>query len=140
MTNSTLHSFNVHLYSRIGLPIDGLADSRLGLELVANSLFPVSFEEAGGRLEQLERMYFEWDGSFVWVGDTPTRWQVDGMLYDHSGRLHRVELKGSCPQSAWRQLLNAFGVEPEWVVVHEPAGQRWWGGEAMNAFWENGSA
>ena len=72
--------------------------------------FPVSFEQAGAALEKLDRLHFEPDGSFVWVsaGGQPT-WQVDGNLFDRSGRLLFVDLKGTCPGAQFDQLLAAFG-------------------------------
>ncbi len=77
-----------------------------------NRPFPVSFEEASERLEQFERMFFEPDGSFVWVGNSPdasSRWQLDGVLYDHGGRVAHLELKGTAPSEAVQQLLDALG-------------------------------
>jgi hypothetical protein len=70
----------------------------------------VSFEEAAERLQRLPRLFFEPDGSFVWVenGDGK-RWQVDGTLYDRSGRLLYAELKGHCPCESFDDLLRAFG-------------------------------
>jgi hypothetical protein len=71
---------------------------------------PVSFEQAADRLQELPRMFFEPDGSFVWVGDEQgQRWQVDGQLTDRDGRLLFVELKGDCPANQFDQLLAAFG-------------------------------
>jgi hypothetical protein len=71
---------------------------------------PVSFEQAGDALNRLARLYFEPDGSFVWVSskDEP-KWQVDGNLFDRDGRLLFVDLKGSCPREQFEQLLAAFG-------------------------------
>ena len=69
---------------------------------------PVSFEDAQARLTALERMFFEPDGSFVWVGGRPVAWQVDGMLYDAAGQLQYVDLRGCCPYPQWRQLLAAL--------------------------------
>jgi len=75
--------------------------------------FVVTFEEAFARLEQLERMFIEPDGAFVWVsrGASATDeqpWQLDGVLYDRGGRLLLVDLKGSCPPAALDQLLSCF--------------------------------
>lgn len=73
--------------------------------------FVVSFEEVFAALENWPRMYIEPDGSFVWVGEEvspdglSTAWQLDGHLYDRAGRLLFVELQGTCPVSAFEQLL-----------------------------------
>jgi hypothetical protein len=70
----------------------------------------VTFEQAGEALGQLPRLYFEPDGSFVWVSSSgEPRWQVDGNLFDRDGRLLFVDLKGSCPPEQFDQLLAAFG-------------------------------
>jgi hypothetical protein len=72
--------------------------------------WPVTFEQAGEDLSKLERLYFEPDGSFVWVsGQGEPKWQVDGNLFDRDGRLLFVDLKGSCPSEQFDQLLKAFG-------------------------------
>ena len=72
--------------------------------------FATSFEEAGKSLEQLDRMYFEPDGSFVWASaHSEPRWQVEGNLFDRAGRLLFVDLKGSCPSQQFDRLLSAFG-------------------------------
>ncbi len=93
------------------LELDGRTCSPLsGGGLPAPMPMPVSFEQAADRLQELPRMFFEPDGSFVWVGDEQgQRWQVDGQLTDRDGRLLFVELKGDCPANQFDQLLAAFG-------------------------------
>ena len=93
------------------IEIDGrpITPLRLAAERMQQP-FAVSFEEAAERLERLARLYFEPDGSFVWVGsaaDDRPAWQLDGVLYDRAGRLQYVELKGTCPPAAFAQLLRA---------------------------------
>lgn len=93
--------------------------------------FPVTFEQAADSLERLPRMYFEPDGSFVWVGDSGLRsgggdpaaddtlsgpWQLDGQLQEAAGRVLHVELKGDCPAEQFRQLLAALGSDEQPVV------------------------
>jgi len=72
----------------------------------------VTFEQAFAELEQLDRMYIEPDGSFVWVSsdeaETAT-WQVDGLLHDRGDGLVGIELKGSCPQTAFEKILCTCG-------------------------------
>jgi hypothetical protein len=70
----------------------------------------VSFEQASEALGKLERLYFEPDGSFVWVSTQgEPAWQVDGNLFDRAGRLLFVDLKGTCPSEQFDKLLAAFG-------------------------------
>jgi hypothetical protein len=81
----------------------------------------VTWEDAAAMLEQLPRMIFEPDGSFVVSGHleragpssapapTKQRWQVDGHLFDFAGRLHRMELRGTCPSAAFDELLKCVG-------------------------------
>jgi hypothetical protein len=72
--------------------------------------FAVTWEDAATMLERLPRMIFELDGSFVLSGDEAgRRWQVDGHLFDFAGRLHRVELHGTCPPAAFDALLACLG-------------------------------
>lgn len=72
--------------------------------------FVVTFETVGERLAGKERLYFEPDGSFVWVAAAEERaWQLDGLLADRADRLLYVELKGTCPPEALDELLAAIG-------------------------------
>jgi len=77
------------------------------LQAVAMS---ASFEEAIDALEMLPRLHAEPDGSFVFVspGESPSRWQLDGVLHDLAHRLVGVELKGTCPLEQLEQLLPIF--------------------------------
>jgi hypothetical protein len=93
--------------------------------------FAVSFEQAAAALERLERMFTEPDGSFVWNGVSPaaggasagagpmaTAWQLEGVLYDHGGRLVYIELKGDAPPEALDRLLAAFGWPQTTLAFH----------------------
>ena len=73
--------------------------------------FATTWEEAAAALEQLPRMIFEPDGSFVVSGNDENgrRWQVDGHLFDFAGRLNRYELHGHCPTTAFDNLLRCVG-------------------------------
>lgn len=67
----------------------------------------VTFEEVAAALKALPRLYFEPDGSFVWVSDDPLHpWQLDGQLQDQGDRLDHVVIKGTCSPEAFRQLLD----------------------------------
>lgn len=69
-----------------------------------------SFEAARARLSELERLYCEADGSFVWASPQGEAvWQVDGNLYDRNQRLLFVDLKGTCPPKQFDRLLAALG-------------------------------
>src|SRR5262245_51530656 len=76
----------------------------------ANSALP-SFDQALSQLVQLQRLFIEADGSFVWTG-TATDYiacQVDGNLVDRGDALAYVELKGDCPTEQFDLLLRALG-------------------------------
>jgi hypothetical protein len=114
-----IYSFYVTLQVQPAAAIDGeiveLAGEKirtLGIDphALAATLYDCSFEVARDRLAQLERMYCEPDGSFVWVSpsDGPA-WQVDGNLYDRNERLLFVDLKGTCPSDQFDRLLSAVG-------------------------------
>jgi len=78
--------------------------------VLSTTTMDLSFEAATARLEKLERMFCEPDGSFVWVSPQgEPAWQVDGNLYDRNERLLFVDLKGTCPPEAFDRLLTALG-------------------------------
>lgn len=67
----------------------------------------ITFEEAAAALEGLPRLYFEPDGSFLWVSEAPdVPWQIDGQLQDRGECLDHVVIKGTCAPMAFAQLLN----------------------------------
>ena len=71
---------------------------------------PVTFEDAALALSAIDRLYFEPDGSFVWVSDNPDQsWQLDGVLYDRAGQLLYAEVQGTCPADIFDRLLTALG-------------------------------
>lgn len=80
----------------------------------------VSFEEVGEALSRLERMFFEPDGSFVWVGLEPELWQLDGNLYDRAGQVVQLELKGRCPPEAFDLVLQTLGWPEESLMFELP--------------------
>jgi hypothetical protein len=100
----------------------------------------ISFEQLINNLSQLPRMFCELDGSFVWRGewkptavcdtnpqpnrtsdatsDVPTSyWQIDGMIYDTTGRVCRIELKGQAAQQHLRAIIECCEAE-QWLVAH----------------------
>ncbi len=82
---------------------------RFHINLFANP-FACTWEQAAAKLQDLPRMIFEPDGSWIWSGGVgDQRWQIDGHLFDFAGVLHRVELHGACPAEAFDRLLDCFG-------------------------------
>lgn len=78
----------------------------------------LGFDEAVERLARLPRMFVEPDGSFVWTSAAADRaWQVDGNLFERSGRVLLVDLKGSCPAGEFDRLLAAFGWPGEALMI-----------------------
>ena len=73
------------------------------------SAWPITFDEAAARLSRLPRLFLEPDGSFVWVSRDDLHWQIDGLLSDMGPRLAYVELRGTCQQAAFDDLLRCFG-------------------------------
>lgn len=81
------------------------------LDLATNTLteqLPQSFEQAAESLEQLPLLHFEPDGWFIWgKGAGQDRWQISGQLMDGGERLQYVVVRGTCPEPALDQLLEA---------------------------------
>jgi hypothetical protein len=77
--------------------------------------FHCTWEDVAARLESLDRMIFEPDGSWIWsgevIGDSElgNQWHINGHLFDFSGTLHRVELHGWCPADQFDRLLTCLG-------------------------------
>jgi hypothetical protein len=94
----------------------------------------VTFEQVAAALEVLPRMYFEPDGSFVWVApEGEPHWQLDGQLQDRGAQLDYVELKGTCAEAACAQLWEilrgdaprlVFQLVAEGVFVDEATATR----------------
>jgi hypothetical protein len=105
-------AFSIYLYGPDGGPI------------------PSSFEQVAERLQLLDRMYFEMDGSFVWTGECDNeRWQLDGVVYDSMGSIQYIDLKGWCPWPNWIHFLAIVGGNPEadgerWIAVRLAPSER----------------
>ncbi len=79
-------------------------------EALSATTMDCPFELARTRLEALERMFCEADGSFVWVSPQGApAWQIDGNLYDRGERLLFVDLNGTCPPDQFDRFLAALG-------------------------------
>ncbi|MDA1038754.1 MAG: hypothetical protein O3A37_00485 [Planctomycetota bacterium] len=77
----------------------------------------ISFDDCLKRLETLERMFVEPDGSFVWVSPREgLRWQVDGNVFDRNGRVLLIDMRGSCPADDFERLLTCCGWPAEKLV------------------------
>lgn len=142
-TKQDIRPIHVHLYSCPTHASSGPSIELLGIALptlvcpgISQTQFEMSFEEAAERLQSLERLSFEMDGSFVWAGSIgDDSWQLYGMLYDYGDRLQRIELQGACPLEKWRQLQTIFDREtrpqvaqllPEHCLVSTHALDRIW--------------
>ena len=126
MQPAPLYAFDVTLHARPpearrdGLHVDAWGEWPL-LELPRPALskpMTTGFDEALSRLETLERMYAEPDGSFVWTSPREgLSWQVDGNAVERDGRVLLVDLRGSCPPAAFDRLLAAFGWPTQPLVM-----------------------
>lgn len=111
------YSFDVVIHARPAAVRPGPTFALRGLDLPTLAVSPTeltgferTFEEVAADLERFERLYFEPDGSIVWVSSQADRpWQLDGMLYDRAGRVLHLELKGSCPPEAVEQVATVLG-------------------------------
>jgi hypothetical protein len=77
----------------------------------------VTFESVASALAALPRLFFEPDGSFVWVAEDGT-WQLDGQLYDRGPALDYVEIKGTCASQSLEKLLVALRSGQEPLTFH----------------------
>jgi hypothetical protein len=120
-----------HRFATLAIPHEALAHP-----------FSFSFEAAIERLNLIERIFSEPDGSFVWTSpqDGPM-WQIDGNLFDRNARLLFVDLKGSCPPDEFDRLLTALGwpqtplvfqLVREAVFLDEPEFRRWANGDSVD--------
>jgi hypothetical protein len=118
MAAADLYAFEITLHARAdGLEPEGTHADAWGtwpLLRVPRAALAVPLAVAGdaflAALAALERMYAEPDGSFVWTSPRAgPAWQVDGNACERAGRLLLVDLKGSCPEGEFDQLLRACG-------------------------------
>ena len=71
--------------------------------------FRVSFDAVAERLTTLPRVFFEPDGSFVWVSSKGRGdWQLDGLLTDGRENLMTIELKGIAGWDVLQPLLETI--------------------------------
>ena len=70
---------------------------------------PVTFDDAADQLSRWPRMFLEADGSFVWRGERPDRWQIDGQLHDGRDRLQAVELRVRGAAAPVARILEVLG-------------------------------
>ncbi|QDU58989.1 hypothetical protein [Aeoliella mucimassa] len=85
-----------------------------------DAILPVRFEEVQQRLLKIDRMDIEPDGYFLVAGGEQQgcRWQIDGHLFEYHGKMHRVEMHGSCSEEKLDELLSCFGW-PECPMVFQ---------------------
>ncbi|MEO1991657.1 MAG: hypothetical protein ABGW78_06975 [Pirellulales bacterium] len=77
----------------------------------------VTFDNAVERLSQLDRMFVELDGSFLWSNKHHSHsWQIDGNIFEQNNKVLFVELKGTCFPSTFDALLTCFGWPTETLV------------------------
>ncbi len=76
---------------------------------VPDKRLPQSFERLADQLATIPGMFFEMDGSFVWVDHHPAQlYQMDGMVYDRADKIEYVEIKGACSVRQWQTLCQAL--------------------------------
>ena len=85
-----------------------------------DATLPVPFDEVQKRLLTITRMDIEPDGYFLVAGGEKegNRWQIDGHLFEYHGKMHRVEIHGSCSTETLDALLGCFGW-PDCPVMFE---------------------
>ena len=84
-----MQDFHIYLYGPAQGPID------------------TTFEDAAERLQRLDRLAFEPDGSFVWARNGG-RQKVFGMLYDAANQIQYVELRGQVDLETFQTIVKAI--------------------------------
>jgi hypothetical protein len=116
--------FHIALYARHSQARPGPEGTLVVPPDAPAELLPITFERAAEELARLPRLFFEPDGSFVWVAPTGTnpRWQVDGQLWDAGAGLAYVELRGDCPAEVFARLAGLFGAASGLMVLSIESG------------------
>jgi hypothetical protein len=116
--------FHIALYARHSQARPGPGGTLVVPPDAPAELLPITFERAAEELARWPRLFFEPDGSFVWVAATGTspRWQVDGQLWDAGAGLADVELHGDCPAEAFDQLAGLLGGADGLMVLSVESG------------------
>ncbi len=101
--------FHIYLYgpSRDGVVVhehDGAVNPKS--PTCQTGPFKTSFEQASQRLELLEGISLEPDGSFGFVADAGKE-RLFGMLYDAGDRLQYVDLQAELSFDHWRKIVSA---------------------------------
>lgn len=126
MSSIPLYAFDITLHARppevgsAGIHVDAWGEwPTLAVPREALAVpFACGFDAAFERLAELERMFAEPDGSFVWTSPREgLSWQVDGNAFERDGRVLLVDLRGSCPPGALDRLLGAFGWPAQAVMM-----------------------
>ena len=84
--------------------------------------FSQSMESFAEAVSSWPGMYFEMDGSFVWVPESTLgtqRSQIDGMIYDRNGFIEYVDLKGSATEVCWLEVFIAILGQPATTAPEE---------------------
>ena len=103
-----IHPRPAELPQSESVDVDGMTvESLKSVDL--SSTFECSFEEVAEAFANLPRMFFEPDGSFVWVVEREQRFQLDGSLVDNGSKMLNVELKGTCDGEVLDQFLGTLG-------------------------------
>lgn len=117
----TIHAHDNHEVVCQEVEVDGHSVSVLQFDSTTPAApFNVTFDDTASRLIELDRMYFEPDGSFVWVSEKgPSEWQLDGLLTDRGDKLMTIELKGSAPWTILATFLGVVGWPQREVVFQD---------------------
>lgn len=109
--------FHVRIYARPAATTEGAPRTVSGMHvapLLANqaellSGWPITFDAAAAAIQQLPRLHFEPDGSFVRVSSGERQERLCGVLYDRGPRLAYVEVQGACRADWLEEFLRSLG-------------------------------
>jgi hypothetical protein len=70
----------------------------------------VSFEAAAAGLASIPELFFEPDGSFALIRHTENAtMHLDGNVFDRDGRVVYVDIKGTCVNEDFDQVIGVLG-------------------------------
>jgi hypothetical protein len=125
--HATLRPFPEGVAEEIKATWNQLEVQALRVPTQANAMsFELSYEELSDRLNRIDRLHLEPDGSFVWVNAVDVKQRINGQITDNGKRVMFIEMRGCCVRSGmepivrqlgWPEVAVSFQLQPEALLV-----------------------